>query len=106
MDKRLPKWFQNRLRTIMEHNGYTEDMLTVKVCTEKGYWTPTDLILREWYNNGGGSSQGFLGIPRSECKRCYYFIKDNQKALKEFDLYNEIGKNNFGFTLWTNWEVH
>ena len=106
MNNNLPKWFMNRLHTIMEYNGYSEDMLTTEKCSEKNMWTPTDLILREWYNNGGGSSKGFLGISTNECKRCYEFIKENQKVLKNMDFYNEKGISNFGFTLWNNYEIH
>lgn len=103
---KLPRWFQNRLHTIMEYCGYTEDMITVEKCDERNKWTPTDLILREYYNNGGGSSKGFLGISCKECIRCYEFIKEHQQEFKEMNYYNETGRNNCGFTLWTNWKVH
>jgi len=103
---KLPKWFLNRLHTIMEHNDFSEEMITVEECEKQGKWTPTDLILREYYNNGGGSSMGFLGISSRECIRSYEFIKENQKLLKEMGYYNETGYNNFGFKLWDNWEVH
>ena len=106
MDTRLPRWFRNRLKKIMEHNGYTEDMVTVSVCNKEDKWTPTDLVLREWYNNGGGGSKGFLGITTSECERCYEYIKTHSMLLKDLDMYNAEGVNNWGFTLWTNYEVH
>lgn len=103
---KLPRWFINRLHTIMKHNDFSEDMITVAVCEPKDKWTPTDLILREYYNNGGGSAKGFLGISRSECIRCYEFIKENQKYLQELDYYSEKGFSNYGFRLWVNWNVH
>ena len=106
MANKLPKWFVNRLHTIMEHNNYTNEMLTVEECDKYHTWTPTDLILREWYNNGGGSSKGFLGILPHECKRCYEFIKENQETLKEMNYYNEKGFNNWGCQLWNNYEIH
>ena len=106
MENKLPRWFMNRLHTIMKHNDYSEDMLTVEKCNEHDMWTPTDLILRECYNNGGGSSQGFLGISRSECIRCYEFIKENQVLLQDMNYYNDTGISNWGFKLWTNYEVH
>jgi hypothetical protein len=56
------KTFKSYLKKVMEHNDYTSDMTTVDVCNEKDKWTPCDLILREYYNNGGGSAKGFLGI--------------------------------------------
>lgn len=102
---KLPKWFQNRLHTIMEHNDYSEEMITTVECDKHDKWTPTDLVLREYYNNGGGSARGFLGITRRECIRCYEFIKEHQSELREMNYYNEKGINNWGFTLWTNWEV-
>lgn len=109
MDKRLPIWFRHRLEKIMAHNGYDKDMTTTETCNkvgEKGQWTPVDLVLREYYNNGGGSSMGFLGITTKDCIRCYEFIKEHQELLQELDMYNEIGKSNWGFTLWTNYQVH
>ena len=106
IDKSLPIWFRHRLEKIMAHNGYTENMITVEECNKQDKWTPVDLVLREWYNNGGGSSKGFLGITRSDCERCYEFIKTHSMWLKDLDYYNECGKNNWGFTLWANWEVH
>ena len=108
MNKVLPRWFRNRLHKIMEHNGYSEDMITTRECEkvgEYGQWTPVDLVLREYYNNGGGSSMGFLGITTKDCIRCYEFIREHQELLQALDMYNEIGKSNWGFTLWTNWEV-
>ena len=102
---KLPKWFLNRLHTVMEHNEYSEEMITVEECDKHGKWTPTDLILREYYNNGGGSSKGFLGITPSDCIKCYEFIKENQEALRELNYYNEKGFNNFGFPLWSNYNV-
>ena len=106
MKKIIPTWFMNRLHTIMKHNDYSEEMVTVEECDKKNKWTPTDLILREYYNNGGGSAKGFLGISYSECLKCYEFIKENQQFLKEMNYYNEKGINNWGFTLWENWEIH
>lgn len=105
-EKKLPIWFVNRLKKIIKHNDYEQDMITVKVCEPKGKWTPTDLILREYYNNGGGSAKGFLGLTRADTYRCYDFIRDNQKLLKEMDYYSENGYNNWGFKLWSNYKVH
>lgn len=104
--KELPVWFVNRLKKVMEHNDYTNDMLTVDICTDKDVWTPTDLILREYYNNGGGSAKGFLGLTKAETIRCYEFIRENQEMLKEMNYYSEEGYNNFGFRLWHNYLVH
>ena len=106
MDKRVPRWFQTKIKKIMEHNDYTPDMITVAVCEPKDRWTPVDLILREEYNNGSGSAKGFLGILPYENRKCYEWIKENQELLKELDYFSETGINNWGFTLWRNWNVH
>ncbi len=103
--RKLPIWFMNRLKKVMEHNDYEQDMITTKVCTPKDRWTPTDLIIREVYNNGGGSSKGFLGLTKAQTLQAFDFIRDNQETLKEMDYYNEKGFNNFGLPLWKNWEL-
>lgn len=105
-EKTLPKWFLNRLHAIMKHNDYTEEMITVQECDKQQKWTPTDLILREYYNNGGGSSKGFLGITCAQCIKCFDYIKENQKMLQEMDFYSEKGFNNWGFPLWNNYLIH
>ena len=99
----LKKWFLNRLHTIMKHNDYSEEMLTTSVCNAKDKWTPCDLIAREYLNNGGGSSKGFLGIPCSECKKCYEYMCENRLELVELDYVNEKAWNNSGFPLWSNY---
>ena len=102
----LAKWFINRLQKVMEHNEYDNDMLTTKECTPRDRWTPTDLILREYYNNGGGSAMGFLGLTRADCIKCYNYIYEHQKELVEMDYINENGYNNCGFPLWSNYKIH
>lgn len=102
----LARWFVNRLRTIMEHNDYGNDWLTAKICDNHGKWTPVDLILREYYNNGGGSAKGFLGISRAECYRCYDYVVNNQELLRKMDYYSAMGWNNFGIPLWDNYQLH
>ena len=106
MENSLPKWFKNRLKTVMKHNEYEPEMITVSVCNKTEKWTPCDLIIREVYNNGGGSSKGFLGLTREQTYQAFNFIVENQKLLKEMDYYNESGWNNFGCVLWTNFELH
>lgn len=95
--------FTTVLKTVMAYNDFTEDMLTVKVCDAKNKWTPTDLILREYLNNGGGSSKGFLGITKSKCFEAVRFIKDNLEELIALDYISEKGFNNFGMQLWDNY---
>lgn len=99
----LAKWFKNRIRTIMEHNHYTEEMVCSKECEEKDKWTPCDLIAREYLNNGGGSAKGFLGLMPSECIKCYHYMEENREYLINANLISEKAWNNFGFPLWNNW---
>ena len=101
----LKKWFLNKLNTIGAYNNYN-GALTVAECNKigkYGSWTPTDLVLREWLNNGGGSSKGFLGISRAECIKCYDYILENLKELISLDMVNKEGYNNFGFKLWNDY---
>lgn len=101
-DLKLARWFVNRLTTIMEHNNYNGSF-TVEKCNQQGQWTPTDLIIREWLNNGGGSSKGFLGITKAQCRDCFEYIKTNKKIFIDNELINQKGWNNYGFVLWTNY---
>ena len=100
----LAKWFKNRLRTIMTHNGYMEDMLDVDTCEEQNKWTPIDLIAREYLNNGGGSAKGFLGITPSECCKCYDYICENKDYIVANRLVSEKAWNNSGFPLWSEYD--
>ena len=99
----LEKWFQNRLETIMNHNNYQEEWLTVSACEKQDKWTPIDLIAREYLNNGGGSAKGFLGITPSECRKCYNYICENKEYIVSNELVSEKAWNNFGFSLWNNY---
>lgn len=97
--------FENRIRKVMEHNDYTPDMMTAQACEAKGFWSPLDLILREYYNNGGGSAKGFLGLTTKDCIDCYEYAREHQEELREAGLYNEVGISNCGFTLWHNYDI-
>ncbi len=98
--------FNNTLQKIMDYNNYPSGALTTEKCDQEGKWTPTDLILREYYNNGGGSAKGFLGITSSRCLEAYLYIKAHQEELRKKDYYNKDGFNNWGFRLWSNYNVH
>ena len=103
---KIAKWFLNRLDTIAKHNNFERKGIqdyTVKECEKTCSWTPCDLILREWLNNGGGSAKGFLGITRKECEKCYDYIVANADGLIMMDMISKDGWNNCGCMLWTNW---
>ena len=99
------KQFKKSLFKVMQHNDYSINMLTVSECEKKNKWTPIDLIMREYYNNGCGSAKGFLGITKKECEDCVNYIIDNQEQLKAQNMYSENGFNNFGFPLWKNYKL-
>lgn len=100
------KAFENNLKKVMEHNDYEPYMITVKECDKCDKWTPVDLVMREYYNNGCGSAKGFLGIMPSTCEKMAQYIIENQEELKAKDMYNKKGVSNFGFTLWDNYQLH
>ena len=109
----LPKWFRNQIETVLRHNDYAKEcgitdpsQATATECAKHDRWSPCDLILREEYNNGGGSARGFLGLTPSQCHNGYRFIKEHQEELKAMDMYNKDGRNNFGFSLWHDYKLH
>ena len=102
----IKTWFKNRLEIIMKHNDYESHWLTEKICNKVEKWTPCDLILREYYNNGGGSSQGFLGISKNECIKCYDYIKENLNELLELNMISKDGWNNSGYSLWSDYKIY
>ena len=87
----------------MEHNDYEAEMLTVEECTKKDRWTPCDLILREYLNNGGGSAKGFLGIGEQRCENAYHYICEHKEELVKKNWINKDGWNNSGYYLWENY---
>ena len=87
----------------MQHNNYEEDWLYVSTCEEHNKWTPVDLVIREYLNNGGGSAKGFLGIYPYECKKCYDYIRENKQEIIDLNMVNEDGWNNSGFPLWNDY---
>ena len=99
------KQFNNIIKKVMKHNEYTDDMITDEICSSKGKWTPIDLIMREYYNNGCGSARGFLGTTPYECKRAADYIIEHQQEFKEKEMYSREGFNNSGFQLWSNYEL-
>lgn len=102
-DLKLEQWFKDLLAKVMEHNDYPNDCLDYKTCNTINSWTPADLIVREYLNNGGGSAQGFLGITTEECQKCYDYIVENKEYFIYNDLVNERATNNSGWELWFNW---
>lgn len=102
------KAFDNTLKTILAH-AYNDLGNSVGVKTtakhfdKLGLWSPCDLIAREYLNNGGGSARGFLGIMPSRCIEAYRFMCSHKDELVADGLISEKGSNNFGITLWSNY---
>ena len=97
------KWFEKHLKTIMEHNDYESTQITVEECNKINSWTPVDLILREYLNNGGGSAQGFLGVSPKTCVNLYNYIKEHKVEFIDANMINKDAKNNWGFQLWKDY---
>jgi hypothetical protein len=87
----LAKWFDNRIKQIMEHNNYHDGMRTATECASHDQWSPCDLIAREYLNNGGGSAKGFLGITKGECVKCYNYMVENRDLIVSLDLISQKG---------------
>ena len=98
----MEKWFEDTIKKVAKHNEYGKAR-TVEECTKLGMWTPCDLILREYLNNGGGSAKGFLGISTAQCIKSYNYAKTIKQELIDKNLINQNAQNNFGFTLWTDY---
>ena len=99
----MEKWFEKTLKDVATHNEH-DGVMTVAECEKKGIWTPCDLIIREYLNNGAGSSRGFLGISPARCIRAYNYAKTIKQELIEKDLISEEAWNNSGFPLWSNYD--
>ena len=103
----LRKWFLDTLEKVRKYNEYPKNYLTVAKCNKlgkSGSWTPCDLIIREYLNNGGGSSLGFLGITTRECEKCYKYMCENKNEIIAKNLVNCVGYNNWGIELWRNYQ--
>jgi len=61
-------------------------------------WTPADLFIRQYLNN---NSDGF-GM--HDVHKIYQFLKKNKQILIDNNMINKKGTNNFGFTLWENYD--
>lgn len=63
------------------------------------YWTLSDLIVRQFLNNGG---DGF-GI--SNVEDGYRFVEKHKHELRFLNMLSEIGWNNSNMIIWENWEI-
>lgn len=90
------------LLKVMRHNKYGNNA-RVEECTKIEKWTPVDLILREYLNNGGGSARGFLGISKNQCVWAYDFACKHKSWFLTCGFVNEKAWNNSGAPLWHNY---
>lgn len=95
--------FENRIQKVFKANPELEGKRTVSDCNTINRWTPIDLIIREYLNNGGGSAPGFLGMTRRQCYECMDYIRANKKELIKADLINADGCNTAGIPLWNHY---
>ena len=98
----MEKWFEDTIKKVAKSNGHSK-AITVEECNKLNVWTPCDLILKEYLNNGGGSAKGFLGISTKQCVKCYEYAKTVKAELIEKNLINQEGYNNSGYKLWDNY---
>ena len=96
-------YFNKRLLKFMEDNGCKE--LTVTKCDLLGVWTPVDLIMREYYNNGGGNHKNYGFRTLKSFYNMVDYIREHQQELREKNLYNKDGYNPFGFQLWKDYQL-
>jgi len=61
-------------------------------------YTLADLIIRQWKNNGQD------GFDMVNVKNTYYWLKEIKDDLIKHNLVSESAMNNFGFTLWDNYD--
>jgi len=99
----MEKWFEKTIKDVAAHNEHG-DAITVAECDKLSIWTPCDLIIREYLNNGAGSAKGFLGISPARCIKAYNYAKTIKAELIEKNLINKEAWNNSGFPLWDNYD--
>lgn len=99
----FPLWFRNTLKKVMEYLSYEDGWVYVEESDKHGKWSPVDLILREYFNNGCGSSRGFLGITSARCEKAAEYIRSNKDLIMACGLVSKDGWNNVGNPLWSNY---
>ena len=99
----MKKSLQTLIEKVMTHNNYQNNQITATECDKIDRWTPVDLIIREYLNNGGGSAKGFLGIQPYQCRKAYEELKQIKQELIDKDLIHKDAWNASGFTLWTDY---
>ena len=62
-------------------------------------WTIADLFIRQHLNNGSD------GFGMMNVAKVYKYLVGHKEELIECNLLSKDGINNFGFTLWTNYNI-
>ena len=60
-------------------------------------WTIADLFIRQALNNGGS------GFGLNSVNYIYDMLKDHKELLIREKMISKVGKNNSGFSLWTDY---
>lgn len=97
--------FEQVLKNIILHCDYSDEMVTVEECSKYNVWTPCDMIMREYYQNGCISAPMLLGITSKRCQDAFDYIQNHKEELIQAHYINERGINNYGRTLWSNYDL-
>ena len=62
-------------------------------------WTIADLFVRQYLNNGSD------GFGMENVAKVYEYLVKHKEELMEYDLLSKEGTNNFGFTLWNDYDI-
>ena len=62
-------------------------------------WTIADLFIRQHLNNGSD------GFGMENVYEVYEYLVIHKQKLREYNLLSKDGFNNFGFTLWKNYNI-
>ena len=62
-------------------------------------WTIADLFIRQYLNNGCD------GFGMENVAKVYEYLVKHKEELIEYNLLSKEGTNNFGFTLWNDYDI-
>ena len=91
--------YNRELQKVAEHNKLNK----LEWFENEGRWTPVDLVLRR-YLNDGETSEVFLGLNEEEFQRALSYIRNNFEDLVNQKQISTYGKNNYGFELWKDFD--
>lgn len=96
---------------MMQTKQTKEAIITYLVSNSDGYddpkfhevnrenWTIADLFIRQLLNNGDD------GFGMENVHKVYKYLVKHKQELIEYNLLSKDGMNNFGFTLWKDYDI-